>query len=155
MTHNHPIWMEQADGAAEQILSRLAPTGEERAEFFPTERERAYQTALETLYGNTPAATGKSKDDRDDLYRAAMKRLHEKDLLSREKISHAYVYAPAVERDEFRRTMVEDALEPVLDGKSESMIAAFVDLAERAGEDTLARLEQLVAQRRQKGGGPE
>jgi len=77
MTHNHPIWMEQADGAAEQILGRLAPTGEERAEFLPTERERAYQTALETLYGNTPAAAGKSKDDRDDLYRAAMKRLHE------------------------------------------------------------------------------
>lgn len=84
---------------------------------------------------------------------SAMKRLHEKDLLAREKVSHAYVYAPTVERAEFQRTMVEDALEPVLDGQSDSMIAAFVDLAERAGEDTLARLEKLVAQRRRQQGG--
>lgn len=84
---------------------------------------------------------------------SAMKRLHEKRLLSREKVSHAYVYAPTVGQEEFRTTMVEDALEPVLDGHADSMLAAFVDLAERAGEDTLARLEKLIAQRRRENGG--
>lgn len=79
---------------------------------------------------------------------SAMKRLHEKHLLQREKVSHAYVYRPALDATQFHRTVVEDALTPVLDGEADAMVAAFVDLAERAGEDTLARLEKLVAKRR-------
>lgn len=97
------------------------------------------------------ARLGKPRKTTHNTVQSAMKRLHEKGLLSREKVSHAYVYAPTVDREAFRRDMVEDALEPVLDGESDAMIAAFVDLAERAGDDALARLEQLVAERRRRG----
>jgi tetratricopeptide (TPR) repeat protein len=77
-THNHPVWMEQEEEAAQQALAKLGETAEERAAFFPTEREKDYQTTLEILYGNTPESAGKSKEERDDLYREAMRKLHEK-----------------------------------------------------------------------------
>ena len=96
---------------------------------------------------------GKARRITLNTVQSGMKRLHEKALLRRDKVSHAYVYAPTVDRETFRRTVVEDAIEPVLGGEASTMIAAFVDLAERAGEDTLARLEELVAARRRERGG--
>jgi len=51
---------------------------DERMEKLATERERDYQWALETLYGNTTASADLSKEERDDLYRDAMRLLHEK-----------------------------------------------------------------------------
>ena len=95
---------------------------------------------------------GKARRITLNTVQSAMKRLHHKELLQRDKVSHAYVYAPTVDREDFRRIVVEDAIEPVLAGEASTMIAAFVDLAERAGEDTLARLEQLVAARRRERG---
>ncbi len=97
---------------------------------------------------------GKARRITLNTVQSGMKRLHEKKLLRRDKVSHAYVYVPTVDRETFRRTVVEDAIEPVLAGESATMIAAFVDLAERAGDDTLARLEKLVAARRRERGGP-
>ena len=76
-THNHPIWMRQNREAAMDALSRLGKTFEERQAKAPTQREKDYLNALETLYGNTEAAEGKSKEERDDLYREEMRRLHE------------------------------------------------------------------------------
>jgi tetratricopeptide (TPR) repeat protein len=78
MTHNHPVWNQQSEEAVKRILTGLAPSVEERAEFFATERERDYHLAMETLYGYTPESTGKSKEDRDDLFRESMRLLSEK-----------------------------------------------------------------------------
>ncbi len=77
-THNHPIWMQQDRVAAMEVLKRLGTTVEERQGKAPTQREKDYLMTLEVLYGNTPEAEGKSKEERDDLYREAMKELHEK-----------------------------------------------------------------------------
>ncbi len=77
LTYNHPIWMEQDREAAQAVLARLGATPEERAQKAGTERERAYLHAVETLYGNTASSKDKSKDERDDLYRAEMRRLAE------------------------------------------------------------------------------
>jgi predicted transcriptional regulator len=81
---------------------------------------------------------------------STMKRLHEKGLLRRTKVSHAFVYAPALTREEFHREAVEDVVEALLHGEAGAMVAAFVGVAERAGADTLAQLESLIAQRRKK-----
>jgi tetratricopeptide (TPR) repeat protein len=70
MTHNHAVWMEQDTEAARAVLSRLAPTREARARLARTARETAYLAAVETLYGEG------AKEARDDLYSAAMERLH-------------------------------------------------------------------------------
>lgn len=77
-THNHPIWMQQDREAAMEVLNRLGATVEERQAKAPTQREKDYLMTLEVLYGNTPESEGKSKEERDDLYREAMKELHEK-----------------------------------------------------------------------------
>lgn len=82
---------------------------------------------------------------------SAMKRLHEKGLLTRTKVSHAFVYAPALSRETFHREAVGEVVEALLHGEASAMVAAFVDVAEQAGEETLARLEALVAARRNGG----
>ncbi len=78
---------------------------------------------------------------------SALKRLHEKGLLRRDKVSHAYVYATAVTRAELQRQLI-DAIGSQFDGDgSTGMLAAFVDVAGDRGEATLRRLEALVAER--------
>jgi hypothetical protein len=70
MTYNHAVWMEQDADAARAVLARLGPTPKARARFARTPREAAYLAAVETLYGEG------AKEARDDLYAAAMGRLH-------------------------------------------------------------------------------
>jgi tetratricopeptide (TPR) repeat protein len=84
MTYNHPLWMERDRDAALGALKRLAPTREERFAKAPTEREKAYLDAVETLY-----AEGE-KADRDRAYAESMRRLHEKHL---EDLEAASFYA--------------------------------------------------------------
>lgn len=79
---------------------------------------------------------------------STMKRLWEKGLLSREKEGHAYRYAACVNRRELTELMMDQLMEQVTGSKIEVALQAFVNLAERAGDDTLAALEQLVAARR-------
>jgi predicted transcriptional regulator len=79
---------------------------------------------------------------------SAMKRLHEKGLLRRTKVSHAFVYEPALSREDFHREAVDEVVQALLHGEADAMVAAFTDVAERAGDDTLAQLEHLIAERR-------
>jgi len=69
MTHNHPLWRQQDQEAALEVLGRLAPTPEERAAKVGSERERAYLEAVEILYGDGPKA------ERDEAYSEHMTRL--------------------------------------------------------------------------------
>lgn len=69
MTYNHPLWRQQDREAAREALRELAPTREERLAMAPTGREKAYLSAVETLYGDGP------KTRRDTLYSRAMERM--------------------------------------------------------------------------------
>lgn len=82
---------------------------------------------------------------------STMERLYRKNLLCREKVSHAFVYAPAVTREELGASLVERVVQQVLGDSTEPMLSAFVDLTARSGDDALARLEELVAERRRAG----
>ncbi len=79
LSYNHAIWMEQDREAAQATLRRLGETMEARSAKAGTSREAAWLRSVETLYGNTPEAQGRTKEERDDLYRAEMRRLHEAD----------------------------------------------------------------------------
>ena len=70
MTYNHPLWRQQDRDQARAVLERLAPTPAERRAKAPTEREKMYLDAVETLY----AETG-SKEERDVDYMRVMERL--------------------------------------------------------------------------------
>lgn len=79
---------------------------------------------------------------------STMKRLWDKGLLDREKQGHAYVYSARVTRRDLTEMMVGELIEEVAGSQMEVALQAFVDVAEGAGDDTLDRLEKLVAARR-------
>jgi predicted transcriptional regulator len=82
---------------------------------------------------------------------STLERLHRKGLLARHKISHAFHYEPSVERGALAARMVDQILGS-LAGDRVDMLAAFVDLVERTDSEALARLERMIADRRQDGG---
>jgi tetratricopeptide (TPR) repeat protein len=65
------MWNERDEKAAREILARLAPTPEERAAKAPTEREKGFLRAVDTLF--SPG----EKAGRDRAYADEMGRLHE------------------------------------------------------------------------------
>lgn len=79
---------------------------------------------------------------------STMERLYRKGLLDREKVSHAYVYAPRVSREDFGAAVLREVVASVLGGRMGPMLAAFVDLAARSGTEELERLERLISARR-------
>lgn len=78
---------------------------------------------------------------------STLKRLHEKGMLRRQKVSHAYLYAPAMTREDLHRLALRQVVERLMDGEPGAMVSAFVDLTERAGAEHLERLEALVEAR--------
>ena len=93
-------------------------------------------------------ALGRARGITLNTIQSTLKRLYEKGLLARDKVSHAHVYRPAVRRDEFQRGALGQLVGALIGGEGDAMVSAFVDLAERAGPEHLERLETLVAQRR-------
>lgn len=92
-------------------------------------------------------AVGRPRRITLNTVQTTLKRLYEKGLLSREKVSHAFVYAPALSREEYQRRILDQTIGLLMRGEQEAMVSAFVDLAERAGADQLERLERMVAER--------
>ena len=90
---------------------------------------------------------GKRRGITLNTIQSTLKRLYEKGF-RRDKVSHAHVYAPALTREQFHRGLIGGLVEGLLHQHSESVVSAFVDLAERAGPETLDRLEALIAERR-------
>jgi predicted transcriptional regulator len=77
-------------------------------------------------------------------------RLYRKGLLARTKNGVAFVYLPAMDRDEYHRRVVHAALAPLLAQGAGPVMAAFVDAAAGADDDNLAELERLIAARRKR-----
>lgn len=99
------------------------------------------------------AALGGKRGIGLNTIQSTLKRLYEKDLLVREKVSHAHVYAPRSSRAEFHRAKLDAIVKQAGRGDASALVSAFVDFAERAGDEHLAELERLVAERRRARGG--
>ncbi len=69
MTYTHPVWNEKDREAGARALARYAASPAERAAKAPTERERAYLSAADVLYGEG------EKAQVDTAYSLAMERL--------------------------------------------------------------------------------
>ena len=78
---------------------------------------------------------------------STLERLFRKAMLQREKISHAYEYSARVSRRELIQKLVESTVSCRRPAAG-CVLSAFVDLAARADDDQLKRLEELVARRR-------
>ena len=96
------------------------------------------------------AALGKRRDITLSTIQSTLKRLFEKGLLTRNKVSHAHVYRIRLSREEFHRGLLGQLVGGLMRGQADAVVSAFVDLAERAGPEHLERLEALVAERRRK-----
>jgi predicted transcriptional regulator len=118
------------------------------------------RAVMEHLWSTGPAdakavhkAIGTERGITLNTVQSTLKRLEEKGVLHRRKVSHAYVYEPRVGRQTFGREVLDDVIDELMggmkggDGNADAVISAFVDLTERAGEDQLKRLESLVTER--------
>lgn len=93
-------------------------------------------------------ALGKRRGITLNTIQSTLKRLFEKGLLERDKVSHAHVYRARVSRGEFHRGLLGQVVGDLMQRQADAVVSAFVDLTERAGPEHLARLEALVAERR-------
>jgi tetratricopeptide (TPR) repeat protein len=73
MSDNHPLWAQQDIEAATKALNRLAPTHAARLAKAPTEKEKAYLTAIDILYFSPG-----DKLARDYAYSNYMQSMHER-----------------------------------------------------------------------------
>lgn len=77
MTHHHGLWAAQRPDLGEAALLKFGASLKERAEKTQTQRERDFMQAAATVFGLTQNSTGKSKLERDVLYREDMRRMYE------------------------------------------------------------------------------
>ena len=80
---------------------------------------------------------------------STVRRLFDKGLLGREKVSHAYVYNARVTRTDVGRRLLGQLARQLRSTRQGGLLFAFSDLTEDADERTLVELERLVARRRQ------
>lgn len=79
---------------------------------------------------------------------SAMERLYRKGVLRRTKVSHAYVYAPAMSRAEFATGVIDGVAKALGNVGTRPLLAAFVDHAEKVAPETLDELEAMLQRAR-------
>ncbi len=85
---------------------------------------------------------------------STLERLYRKGLLRRERVSHAYRYAPTFSREQFRAKAVADVAGELSGVEGADVLTAFVELAADADRENLDRLEQVIIAARAKRGLP-
>ncbi len=75
-------------------------------------------------------------------------RLYKKGLLARQKEGNAFLYRPAMTRDEYHRRIVEETVSGLIEKSAVPVLNAFVDVAVGIDEANLARLERVLAKHR-------
>lgn len=88
------------------------------------------------------------RDNHPNTVQSALERLFRKGLLDREKLSHAYIYSPRLNRDELAARLIDETLHRMKGSEPLPMLAAFVDLAMDQDPKALDELEQLLKARR-------
>lgn len=75
-------------------------------------------------------------------------RLHEKDLVAREKEGKAFLYRPRVSREAWLGEQAARVLTEAKEPPNQAVLMAFLDSAERADPALLERLSALIEERR-------
>ncbi len=78
-------------------------------------------------------------------------RLVDKGLLRRRMEGKAYLYRPNVKRDDFLRSVADGVIEGLLHEYGDVAVAGFIDALETVSPESIAKLEQLLRQRRSQG----
>ena len=77
-----------------------------------------------------------------------LNRLVGKGMLDRHREGRAFLYKPRVNRDEFRQSIAEGVVQGLMQDYGDVAVASFIDAMETASPETLAKLDDLLRQRR-------
>ena len=77
-----------------------------------------------------------------------LNRLVKKGLLDRHREGRAFLYEPRVNRDEFRQSIAEGVVQGLMQDYGDVAVASFIDAMETASPESLAKLDDLLRQRR-------
>lgn len=120
------------------------------------ELERAI---LARLWSDGPAdvkamqrAVGEARGIRPNTVQSTLDRLYRKGLAARDKVGRAYTYRARISRRDWVLRTLESLVGDLPGGDPELLLSAFVDLAERTGEEQLEELERRVRERRDRSG---
>jgi predicted transcriptional regulator len=109
-------------------------------------------SAGEADVGQAHAVVGRRRGITPNTVGSALERLFKKQLVHRRKVSHAFRYRPSMARDEFAARRVLEAAGGSQALANAGLLSAFVDLVADVDEASLARLEELIADKRQERG---
>jgi predicted transcriptional regulator len=98
------------------------------------------------------AAIGQRRGISPNTVGSALERLYKKGLLTREKVSHAYRYRAAIDRENFQAQRVVEAAGGLRSLGKSGLLAAFVDLVADSDEAALLELERLIRLKREESG---
>ena len=79
-----------------------------------------------------------------------LNRLVEKGLTERHLNGRAYFYRPRVKKDAFLRSVADGVIQGLLQDYGDVAVARFINALETVSPDSLARLESLLRQRRER-----
>lgn len=79
---------------------------------------------------------------------SALERLYRKGVLHRRKVSHAYIYAPALTRAAFAAGVLDGVTAALGSSGTQPLLAAFVERAETIDPAALDHLEALLRRAR-------
>lgn len=96
----------------------------------------------------THGSVGQRRGITPNTVGSALERLHRKQLVLRDKVSHAYRYRAAITRDEFAAQRMLDAAGGLRTLSNTGLLSAFVDLVAEQDEESLDRLEALIDEKR-------
>jgi predicted transcriptional regulator len=77
-----------------------------------------------------------------------MSRLAEKGLLIKEKEGPAFLYRPAVSREEFRTRVASEVIRGLLDGFGKEAFSRLIEETRNADPQVIAELERLIEERK-------
>jgi predicted transcriptional regulator len=80
---------------------------------------------------------------------SAMERMYRKGVLQRRKVSHAFVYAPAMSRAAFAAGVLDGVSAALGSAGAQPLRAAFVERAGKTDPATLDQLETMLRRARQ------
>lgn len=99
------------------------------------------------------ARVGEPRGLARNTIQSTLERLYRKGLAERRKLGRAFEYSARISRGEWLTSSLGGVLETLPGADAALVLSAFVDLAERTGEQSLDALEELVRQRRRERGG--
>ena len=84
-----------------------------------------------------------------NTFQSAMDRLFKKGLLSRHKVSHAFLYEASVSQSQVVTRVMDDVLKTLSENSRDDYLLAFLDHAAESDSAALDTLERLIKEKRQ------